>query len=368
MLLTLFFGGDVMTGRGVDQILPRPGSPRLWESYVRDARAYVELAETANGRIDRPVGFEWPWGDALRILDDVAPDVRLVNLETSVTVSDDVDGHKDVHYRMSPENVPCVAAARPDVCVLANNHVLDFGRAGLVETLDVLAGAGLRTVGAGRNAAEAGEPAVCALGGDRRVVVFAFAAESAGVPTGWAATADRPCVAVLDDLSDATAARIAERVASVRGDGDLAVVSLHWGSNWGYEVSGRQRRFAHRLVDGGVDVVFGHSSHHPRPIEVYRDRLILYGCGDLVDDYEGIGGREEYRDDLRLLYFATVDADTGALAGLRMAPLRARRMRLHHASAEDAGWLRDVLDTVSGPFGVRVEHPADGMLELRRAG
>src|SRR5271167_223067 len=60
-LLTLFLCGDVMTGRGVDQVLPHPGDPELRERYAADARAYVRLAERAHGRIPRPAGFAWPW-------------------------------------------------------------------------------------------------------------------------------------------------------------------------------------------------------------------------------------------------------------------------------------------------------------------
>jgi poly-gamma-glutamate synthesis protein (capsule biosynthesis protein) len=138
------------------------------------------------------------------------------------------------------------------------------------------------------------------------------------------------------------------------------VVSVHWGSNWGYGVPREQVRFAHALIDGGADVVHGHSSHHPRPLEVYRDRLILYGCGDFVDDYEGISGYEEYRDDLRLAFLVSVDADSGRLAGLRMVPFRARRMRLEPASREDGAWLRATLDRISGGVGVR--QTADGSL------
>ena len=111
-------------------------------------------------------------------------------------------------------------------------------------------------------------------------------------------------------------------------------MSVHWGSNWGYGVSSEEIAFAHRLVDGGVDVVHGHSSHHPRPIEVYHGKLILYGCGDLVDDYEGIGGHARFRDDLRLLHLATIDGATGRLAALRMLPLQARRMRLTRPAGE----------------------------------
>lgn len=352
-LSTVALCGDVMIGRGVDQVLPYPGPPRLWERYLDDARAYVRLAEKANGRVPPRVGFDWPWGDVLGALDAAAPDVRVLNLETSITGSADVDPDKAVHYRASPGNVACLCAARPDVCVLANNHVLDFGTAGLVETLDVLADAGTRTVGAGRDLAQARDPVVCRVGDGRRVVVAAAAAESAGVPAGWRAGRDRPGVDLLDDLSAESAAELVHRATRGRGPADVVVVSLHWGGNWGYRVSADEVDFAHRLVDGGVDVVFGHSSHHPRPVEVYRDRLILYGCGDLVNDYEGIEGYDEFRDDLRLLYLVSL-RHTGALAELRMVPFQAHRLRLRHASAADAGWLRDVLDQVSRPFGTRV--------------
>ncbi len=148
-LMTLFFCGDVMLGRGVDQVLPHPGDPELRERYAGDARAYVRLAERANGPIPRPADFSWPWGDALDALDGMAPDVRVINLETSVTRSAEFAPDKPVHYRMSPENLPAVTVARPDACALANNHVLDFGHTGLRETLDTLASADLAAVGSG---------------------------------------------------------------------------------------------------------------------------------------------------------------------------------------------------------------------------
>jgi len=367
-LLTLALCGDVMLGRGVDQILPNPGDPELREGpALRDARDYVELAEAVNGPIPRPVGFPWPWGDALRLLDEAAPDAWVLNLETSVTRSDWFAPDKAVRYRMHPANLPCLAAARPDACALANNHVLDFGHEGLLETLDALSGAGLRAAGAGRDAAEARRPAAVPVGGGRRVLVFSLGAASSGIPSSWAATEDRAGVDFLPGLTDDRAAEVTDRVRRARRPGDVAVASIHWGSNWGYEVPDEQVRFAHLLVDGGVDVVHGHSSHHPRPVEAYRGKLVLYGCGDFVDDYEGIPGEERYRPDLRLLYLASVDRGTGELAGLRMVPLRARRMRLERASAEDAEWLGEVLDRVAGGLGSRVGVAAGGELTLLRA-
>jgi poly-gamma-glutamate capsule biosynthesis protein CapA/YwtB (metallophosphatase superfamily) len=364
-LVTLFLSGDVMTGRGVDQILPHPGDPSLWEAQVRDARGYVQLAESVNGPIPRPVDFQWPWGAALATLEALAPDVRLINLETSVTRSDDAADDKAVHYRMAPENIGCLRVARPDVCALANNHVLDFGPAGLAETCEVLTAAGIPIVGAGQDAAEASRPITVTVPGGRRVIVFSCGTQSSGIPHHWAAQTDRAGVNLVRTLSSTTADGITERMQQDRRAGDVVVVSIHWGSNWGYEIPPDHVDFAHRLIDGGVDVVHGHSSHHVRPIEIYRGKLILHGCGDLIDDYEGIGGYEAYRGDLRVLYFVSVNPDTGTLVNLHMVPMRARQMRLHSASAEDASHLARVIERTSRRGGARVDLAADRSLWVR---
>jgi len=364
-LVRLFVCGDVMLGRGVDQVLPHPVDPELRESSAGDARVYVRLAERANGPIPRPASFAWPWGDALAVLDEVAPDARVINLETSVTRSADFAVGKAVHYRMSPDNLPAVTVAHPDVCVLANNHVLDFGRAGLAETLGALAAAGVPAAGAGRDAAQARQPAAVPVPGGGRVVVVACGAASSGIPPHWAATGTRPGIAFLPRLSGTAADDLIARARAVRQPGDVVVASIHWGSNWGYDVTDDQVRFAHRLIDGGVDVIHGHSSHHPRPIEVYRGRLVLYGCGDAINDYEGISGYEQFRGDLRLLYVASVAADTGALAALHMVPMQARNMRLRRAGTADSQWLRAALEHISRRFGSQICHQADGTLILQ---
>ncbi|MGW9212995.1 CapA family protein [Embleya sp. NPDC055664] len=362
--VTLCLCGDVMLGRGIDRILPHPGDPTLREAFVGDAGEYVRLAEEANGPIPRPVGFRRPWGDAPAILDAEAPDVRVVNLETGITTSDDFEPFKAVHYRMHPDNIPCLEVIRPDVCVLANNHVLDFGRAGLADTLDALHRAGLRTAGAGGGIEEARRPAVVPVGEGGRVLVFAQGMPSSGVPSDWAATENRAGVDFTHDTSERGAEELVARVRRAKLPGDIVVASMHWGSNWGYDVPASRIRYARRLIDGGVDVVHGHSSHHPRAIDVYRNKLILYGCGDCVDDYEGIRGYEFYRDDLRLLYFATVARDTGELSGLRMAPLRAVKMRLGRASRVDVEWLADTLTRAGRPFGTAVTPEPDNRLTL----
>jgi poly-gamma-glutamate capsule biosynthesis protein CapA/YwtB (metallophosphatase superfamily) len=363
-MVTLFLCGDVMTGRGVDQILPHPSMPEIFEPCIRDAREYVTLAELASGPIPRAVPPEYIWGDALEELARAAPDARIINLETSVTSSDEYSKKRGINYRMHPDNIACLSAARIDVCVLANNHVLDYGYAGLEETLDTLAAAGLKAAGAGQNITEARRPAIIDLPGAHRVLVFAIGTRSSGIPSIWGATPNCPGVEFLEDLSPATADKIMQRIGQLRCPGDIVVASIHWGSNWGYEVPRAHVQFAHRLIDGGVDILHGHSSHHPRAIEVYCKKLVLYGCGDFIDDYEGISGFEAFREDLVLLYLPTVDPHTGELLRLRMTPLRIRRMRLNRVSPEEAAWLRDTVHRASCEFGTAVELAPDGALAL----
>ena len=353
-----------MTGRGIDQALPHPGDPRIYENHVVSAFEYVTIAEEANGPISRPVGFSYIWGDSLAELSRARPDARIINLETSITRCEAPEP-KQVNYKMSPENVPCLAAAGIDCCVLANNHVLDWGSTGLNETLETLSASKLRHVGAGRNLEDAAAPAIIEVAGKGRVIIFAFGSVTSGIPREWAATPEKAGVNLLADFSGRTAGEIATRTHAVRRVRDLIVGSIHWGGNWGYEIDQAAREFAHRLIDdAAVDVVHGHSSHHAKAIEVYRDKPILYGCGDFLNDYEGIGGYEVFRDDLALMYFVTFDMLTRKLVRLEMTPLQIRNFRLHRASREDAQWLRDTLCRESAVFGAGVELADDNRLRL----
>lgn len=354
-----------MTGRGIDQVLPKPGDPQLHESYVRNAAAYVDLAERANGPIARPVSFEYVWGASLAELDRAAPDVRVVNLETSVTKSDDYWRGKGIHYRMHPDNTRCLVVAGVDCCVLANNHVLDWGYSGLEETLETLHAAGLRTAGAGVSRGAAAAPAVIDVAGKGRVLVFGFGAGTSGCPRAWQAQAHQPGIN-WTDLSRPAARRAVSMMTRFKAPGDLVVASIHWGGNWGYEVPRSQRDFARELIDSGiVDVVHGHSSHHPKGIEVYRGRPVIYGCGDFLTDYEGITGYEHYRGDLSLMYFADMEPENGRLTSLQITPLKTRRFSLHDASRVDSEWLEAVLNREGKAFGTRVERTPDGTLTLR---
>jgi poly-gamma-glutamate capsule biosynthesis protein CapA/YwtB (metallophosphatase superfamily) len=364
MSLRLFLCGDVMTGRGIDQALPHPVDPVLYEPYVRDAREYVDLAEKANGPIPRPATFDYIWGDALQELERASVNLRIINLETAITSQETPWPGKGIHYRMHPLNIGCLSAARISACALANNHVLDWGYRGLSETIGSLNVAGIAHSGAGNNAEEAAAPAILNVEDKPRVLLFSFGSTTSGILREWSATFSRAGVNLLEDLSEATATRVAEQMRCHQRPGDLIIASIHWGSNWGYDIPSKQIAFAHRLIEEGVAIVHAHSSHHVKAIEVFKSRLILYGCGDFLTDYEGISGYEEFRGDLALMYFVEFDSQSGRLVSARLVPMQMRRFRLAHAADADAHWLCSLLNNLGARFRTQVRLAEDSSIML----
>jgi poly-gamma-glutamate synthesis protein (capsule biosynthesis protein) len=329
----LLLTGDVMLGRGIDQVMAHPVDPQLHEPSVRDARDYVRLAERAHGPIPAPVPADWPWGEALVVMEALHPDRRLINLETAVTARGEPWPGKGIHYRMHPGHLESLRVARIDACVLANNHVLDWSSPGLRDTLAALKAAGIAAVGAGSDRRQAQHPLALPLPGGGRLLVSAWAHPSSGVPRQWGASEHWGGVAMLPELDERGLRRIEAALAPHRRTGDLTVVSLHWGGNWVTEIPPEQRRFARALIDSGLaDVVHGHSSHHPLPPEVHGGKAILHGCGDLINDYEGIGdpwGRPPgLRSDLGCLYLLELRRLGGQLERLEVVPFRLDRFRL----------------------------------------
>jgi poly-gamma-glutamate synthesis protein (capsule biosynthesis protein) len=364
-MVKLFLAGDVMTGRGIDQILSHPCEPQLFESNMTSAEDYVKLAEATSGAIPRRVKPDYIWGEALAILTEERPDARIVNLETAVTASNTPEP-KGINYRMNPRNGAALKALDIDCCVLANNHVLDWGTTGLLETLETLKRLRLKSVGAGRNSAEAAAPAILDCGCQTRLLVFAFATRSSGVPKSWSAGPHRPGVNLLTGLSDKEIDVIARQVSEAKRPGDVAIASIHWGGNWGFDIPAEHITFAHGLInEAEIDVIHGHSPHHPQAIEIYHQRPILYGCGDFINDYEGIGGHEEYRSDLAGMYFVEIEPGQGSyLRRLSIVPMRISRFRLVRASRDDAEFFYRMLSQQSAIFGTQVQLEPDGRLQV----
>ena len=356
----MFLCGDVMTGRGIDQIMPYPSDPILYESYVKDARHYVTLAEEVNGSIPRPVEFDYIWGNALPEM--LKADVRIINLETSITRSDR-PYDKGINYRMHPNNTDLLKVAGVNCCSLANNHVLDWGAEGLLETIKSLGEAGIGYSGAGQNDIEAKEPCILNTNGKGRVLVFSLGLISSGIPREWGASHSTTGINLLTDFSRTSIQAVRINVEKYLHPGDIVVASIHWGGNWGYEISNLFRNLAHNLIDlCHVDVIHGHSSHHVMGIEVYKKRPIIYGCGDFLNDYEGISGKRSFRGDLGLMYFVTTNPETGELESLRLVPTQIKRMQITDPDIKDKNWMYEILNRESRVFSTSFQQAHDKSL------
>lgn len=363
--IILFLSGDVMLGRGMDQALKHSVDPVLYESYVKDARAYIELAERENGKIPLPVSYKYIWGDALEVWKEINPELKLINLETSITLNDDPWEGKGIHYRMHPKNIDALTAAGIDHCSLANNHVMDWGREGLAETLKTLEKANIKFSGAGVDLEAAKRPSIFKTE-KADILVFSYGVRSSGIPSSWAAESKKPGVNFLGGIGMEEVINIKRNIESFNISPGIVVLSIHWGSNWGYEISERQKEFAHRLIDeAGVDIILGHSKHHPLGIEVYKEKLIIYGAGDFINDYEGISGQEEFRSELSLMYFPEIESGTGNLKSLKMIPMEIKKFQLRKARKEDAQWIKNVLIREGSELGTSVILEKDKSLSLK---
>jgi poly-gamma-glutamate synthesis protein (capsule biosynthesis protein) len=248
--MKLLFVGDVMLGRLVNQALKA-----------------------------RPP--EYPWGNTLDLF--WSADARFCNLECAISDrgARRSPATKAFHFRSDARNVEVLKRAGIDAVSLANNHVLDFDETALRDTLDILDRNRIHRAGAGCDASEAEAPAVFRIG-EKTAAFFAFTDNE----PGWKASEGKPGIHFLPaDTGDRCVKRFRRLVEQASKKEDLIIVSAHWGPNWGREVPEEHAALAHCLVDSGADVVFGHSAHVFRAVEIYRDRPILYSTGDFVDDY-----------------------------------------------------------------------------------
>jgi poly-gamma-glutamate synthesis protein (capsule biosynthesis protein) len=335
------------------------------------------------------------WGDYKGLQITPPPDLKLLNLETAVTRSidnTDVPHWKGIRYHMHTDNFETIvlsgfqaeshggktadpattttcATTIPLTVNCANNHIMDYGRKAFEqETLPLMdrlqkENDNFRIVRFGRSFQEASKPAVWDISSNNNHVpieVFGFATGCSGTSSDWWATKRQSGLIGLPALEFSLhdnveyAKEVARQVfdhAPSSHDPDnnknntLRIVSIHWGPNWAYrgeinEDVQVRRDFAHWLIDAcGVDMIYGHSSHHCRGMEVYKGKLILYGTGDIINDYEGFenSGEEKYNR-LGALYVVDLHATNGNLKELRIVPMYMNRLQLKRYSPPCYMW------------------------------
>lgn len=216
-------------------------------------------------------GYDSAWdGLAGLFLDD---DLTVINLECAPT--DIVDPEpKEFVFRCPTEALDSLLPAGVEVASMGNNHSGDHGKDGLVDGRANLMAAGVAPVGAGKDATEAGEPAVFEVEG-WRVAVVGFG----GVfPTpAWFATADRPGMRDGDDIPS-----MVEAVTAADAIADIVVVVIHWGVEFDVVPRPEDVERAEAMVDAGADVIFGHHAHRLQPLEMIGDSAVFWGLGNFV--------------------------------------------------------------------------------------
>jgi poly-gamma-glutamate synthesis protein (capsule biosynthesis protein) len=309
MSITLALAGDTMLGRGVADRLAT-GSP-------------ADL-------------FSDPLREIFR-----AADLTVLNLECCVSTRGerwDSPG-KIFHFRSSPPAVEALASLGVDCVTLANNHALDFGQDALADTRDHLARAGIQTVGAGADRAQARAAVVLQARGMRLAVL--------GVtdhPEDFAAGPDRPGVAYAD-LRSGVPDWLLEQVGRLRREADAVLVTPHWGPNMIAEPLPYVRRAAGLLVAAGATLVAGHSAH------VFHGVAppVLYDLGDLIDDYLV---NVCLHSDLGLMFLVTLEES--GLSEVTAVPLGLDRCHTRLADDTERAWIRDRFTLACAEFGTRV--------------
>jgi poly-gamma-glutamate capsule biosynthesis protein CapA/YwtB (metallophosphatase superfamily) len=320
---TIALTGDVMLGRHVDEVLA-----------VRGPR--------------------YAWGDLLPLLHEA--DLRMINLECALTshTAEWHNGHKKVFYfRADPERgAATLEVAGVDFAALANNHIGDFGNAGLLETIGVLDRHHIAHAGAGANLAAARMPAVLNAGG-LQIAVVAFADH----PPEWAATPASPGINYVPiAMTPSTLSTVDEVIASTRAVASLVIATFHWGPNMRERPSPSFRAFAHHVIEAGADVFWGHSAHVVQGIEIWQGKPILYDTGDFLDDY---AVDPELRNDLSALFLLRVSS--AGIEGLDLIPVVIADCQVNRAHGEERRWFQHRIKRLCDEFGTALDEHAEGL-------
>jgi poly-gamma-glutamate synthesis protein (capsule biosynthesis protein) len=326
--IRLGIAGDVMLGRLVNEV----------------------ARETDSGH---------PWGNLTPTLRSL--DAFLVNLECAITsrVERWRNGYyRPFHFRADSVAVQLLQAGRVDVVSIANNHIGDFGPDGLLDTIAALDRGGIAHAGAGRDLGAARAPALIHVGG-MRIAVLAFA----DYPDTWAATASRPGLNFTRvSVADEDFAPVAEAITEARAQADLVIFSIHWGPNMREHPPDAFQHFAHRVIDSGATIFWGHSAHILQGVEYLDGAVILYDTGDFIDDY---AVDQDLRNDLGALF--VVDVLPNRVAGVSILPVRIDHMAVTRAPDEDRTWVIRRMEALCADFGSGVREDAEGSIRIERA-
>jgi len=264
--MTLTFVGDVMLDDGPGKLIAKGGDPLA---------PFAKILEAA--------------------------DYRIANLESPVAMNGRRMAGKPYAFRAHPRAL-AVLKGRFDAVTLANNHIGDYGKAALLETMQHLDTAGIARFGAGKNLVEAHQP----LWIERKGLKIAVLGYNEFAPRAFEGGAYTPGTAWSEDddvISDIRAAKA--------NGADLVIPFMHWG--WEYEPapSPRLQALARRMIDEGASMVVGSHPHVTQGAEIYQGKPIIYSLGNFVfDGFDAPEARLGWLLRLKLDHGGVVEWDT----------------------------------------------------------
>lgn len=240
--MTMSLTGDILLDRGVESVISKEG-------------------------------LDYPYENIRSLLKK--SDIVMGNLECTLSkMGTPVLKNRHLTFQASPENAAELKRAGFTLLNLANNHAMDFGSEGLVETLEALQKNHLLWVGAGRNKEESLKPLTINKGD----TVIGFLSFSAFPPEGYFYFEDRPNIAHINETSLSTS------IEQAKENCDILLVSFHWGKEFDFYPNEQQKNWAHRAIDHGADMVVGHHPHVLQGMEQYKGKMIFYSLGNFIFD------------------------------------------------------------------------------------
>ena len=312
----IFFGAALTAVAGVYILKSAQKAPaQITIAFAGDTM----LGRLVNEKIKKK-GYKYPFGNLIPLLHQT--NLNIINLETTLTKSTK-RVPKIFNFRSEPDNVQTLKEGRIDIVSLANNHIKDFSDEGLLETVATLDDAGIKHVGAGANIQQAKRAVIVEKNGLKVGIVGYTDNEPS-----WKATKNKPGTNFIEIDEIKT---VKKDIRELRKQVDVLIVTLHWGPNMKTVPSQKFIDFAHQLVEAGVDIIHGHSSHVFQGVEVYKNSLIMYDTGDFVDDYYVT---PELRNDRSFLFLVT--ATKNGPKKLKLIPTLISNMQVNLAPEKDA--------------------------------
>ncbi|HEU0189294.1 MAG TPA: CapA family protein [Gallionella sp.] len=281
----------------------------------------------------RPVmaeqGYDYPFVKMLPYFNGAQ--IIFGNVEGPLTDRGTPEDGKTFVFRSPPDKVgAALRAAGFNVVSLANNHTLDYGADGLIQTIETLDAAGILHAGAGADLMAARQPALIQVNG-LKVAILAY---SMTLPESFFAGPNKAGTAFGHE------SQVSADVMAARKQADIVLVSFHWGQEGKTALRDYQTHIGHSAIDAGAHVVIGHHPHILQGIEQYKDGVILYSLGNFTFGSYSMNSARSAVAQLRF--------HNARLQSVRLFPINVNNFEIHFQPQPLTGAAADaVIDELS---------------------